>query len=54
MCKDVGGLKSGVSYPSSYNLKYLGLVNNMEDQLSGGSCWAFATTESIESNLLKT
>ena len=38
--------------PSKYDLRELGKVTPVEDQSPCGTCWAFATTSSLESNIL--
>lgn len=43
-----------VLYPVSYDLRTLGKVTSIKDQLSSGSCWDFATYSSLESSLLPT
>lgn len=38
--------------PESYDLRKLGLVTSVKDQLSFGTCWAFAALASLESSLI--
>ncbi len=40
------------TYPSSYDLRSQGFVTSVKDQGQCGSCWAFATYGSLESELL--
>ena len=40
------------SFPSSYDLRFLGKVSAVRDQGAYGTCWAFATYGSLESYLL--
>lgn len=40
------------SYPSSYDLRTLGMLSPVEDQGDYGTCWAFAAMGSLESCLL--
>jgi C1A family cysteine protease len=40
------------AYPSSYDLRMSGRVSPVRDQLTLGTCWAFATVGSVESSLL--
>ncbi|MFA5072902.1 MAG: lectin like domain-containing protein, partial [Nitrospirota bacterium] len=40
------------AYPASYDLRTTGKVTPVKDQGQCGSCWAFATMGSLESNLL--
>jgi C1A family cysteine protease len=39
-------------YPTSYDLRDLGLVTSVKDQANCGSCWAFATYGALESSIL--
>ena len=41
-----------VLYPVTYDLRSLGKVTSIKNQLSSGSCWDFATYSSLESSLL--
>ncbi len=41
-----------VAYPSSYDLRRLGRVSPVRDQLPFGTCWAFAAVSSLESAML--
>lgn len=41
-----------VGFPSQYDLRSLGKLTSVKDQGQCGSCWAFATYGSLESNLL--
>lgn len=41
-----------VSSPSAFDLRTLGKLTPVKDQGNCGSCWAFATYGSLESNLL--
>jgi len=47
-------IMKNVSYPTYYDLRTLGKITPVKNQLDSGSCWAFATYGSLESNLLKT
>ncbi len=40
-------------FPSIYDLRTLGLVTSVKDQIFNGPCWTFAALGSIESNWLK-
>jgi C1A family cysteine protease len=42
------------SYPASYDLRTFGDVTSVRDQGSYGTCWAFASLASMESNIKKT
>lgn len=44
--------KSSVSLPASYDLRKLNRVTSPKDQGDTGSCWAFASSASLESYLL--
>ena len=44
---------SNSTIPSSYDLRRLGLVTPVKDQLQGGNCWAFAAIAALESCVLK-
>ena len=46
-------ISSPAQLPSFYDLRQLNQVTPVKDQGSCGSCWAFATIASIESNWLK-
>lgn len=46
-------IQASAQLPSFYDLRPLNLVTPVKDQGSCGSCWAFATIASIESNWLK-
>jgi C1A family cysteine protease len=41
-----------ISFPASYDLRTTGKLTPVKDQGNCGSCWAFATYGSLESNLL--
>ena len=43
---------SSTAYPSSYDLRDLGRLTDIGDQLQTGCCWTFATMGSLESALL--
>ncbi|MEQ8155637.1 MAG: lectin like domain-containing protein, partial [Clostridiaceae bacterium] len=47
-------MASEASFPSSFDLRTSGKVSSVKDQSFSGSCWAFATYGSLESNLLPT
>jgi C1A family cysteine protease len=48
-------VRAGVkAYPSSYDLRALGLVSTIRNQNPFGTCWAFAPYASLESNIKKT
>ncbi len=42
------------SYPTSYDLRSLGLVSPVRDQKDAGSCWSFGAYASLESYILGT
>ncbi len=48
------GLLTVTALPSSYDLRALGRVTPIRNQGGCGSCWAFATYSSLESNLMPT
>ena len=48
------GTPADASLPSSYDLRKKGLITPIKDQGYSGSCWAFASLKSLESNLIKT
>lgn len=45
-------LQFAIALPPSYDLRLLGKVTPVKNQLLCGDCWAFATLGSMESNLL--
>ncbi len=49
----VTSTSTNTTLPSSYDLRDYGYVSAVEDQGTGGSCWAFGTIASLESCLLK-
>ena len=44
---------SNSTIPSSYDLRKLGLLTPVKNQLEGGNCWAFAALAALESCVLK-
>lgn len=52
--KDSSQTSGKTSLPVSYDLRREGAVTSIKDQGYSGSCWAFASLKSLESNLLKT
>ncbi|MHC1754810.1 MAG: NosD domain-containing protein [Methanosarcina sp.] len=48
----VENLAGGNSYPDSYDLRTLGRVTPIRDQMDAGSCWAFGTCAALESYIL--
>lgn len=42
--------QSNASLPASFDWREKGVVSNVKDQGHCGSCWAFATTETVESH----
>jgi C1A family cysteine protease len=46
-------MATGLSLPSSYDLRAYGDVSSVKNQGGYGTCWAFATYASLESSLLK-
>jgi len=50
----IGEMKKEIveALPASYDLRTLGKVTPVEDQNPCGTCWAFATTSSLESRIL--
>ena len=54
---NMGSIKNligGGSYPVFYDLRTLGLVSPVQDQMDAGSCWAYGACAALESYLLKT
>jgi len=49
----VENLTGESSYPASYDLRTLGHVSPIRDQMDAGSCWTFGAYASLESYLLK-
>ena len=43
----------GAIFPSSYDLRTMGLVSSIKDQGQWGTCWAHTMYASLESNILK-
>ncbi|WP_229392436.1 NosD domain-containing protein [Methanosarcina sp. DH2] len=50
--KTVENLEGEGNYPVSYNLRTLGRVSPIRDQMDAGSCWAFGAYASLESYIL--
>jgi PGF-pre-PGF domain-containing protein len=50
--KTTENLTGGGSYPASYDLRTLGRVSPVRDQMDAGSCWAFGTCAALESYIL--
>jgi len=44
--------KKNISFPASYDLRTTGKLTPIRNQSTSGSCWAFASLASIESDLL--
>ena len=45
-------LKKAANLPSSYDLRAENRITSIKDQGTTGSCWSFAATKSMESNLI--
>ncbi|MDQ1275209.1 MAG: hypothetical protein QG610_782, partial [Euryarchaeota archaeon] len=50
--KTAENLTGGGSYPVSYDLRALGSVSPVRDQMDAGSCWTFGTCAALESYIL--
>ncbi len=50
--KTVESLEGLSIYPASYDLRTLGRVSPVRDQMDAGSCWAFGAYSSLESYIL--